>query len=163
MDTSVNYDQETNWINTFFIPQYQQNPDVAYKIIIEHAASFISGTNRHRMILKTDSTPLDFVYIAQQLPEILHTLKGLQRPQPTQFPQLPIPINDLKPTVEDQRKQAERFYTKLKLSICGDTSFSEETDIPDGDILTLGNYLKKFHVELASNLSTENLLLLSYW
>ena len=109
----------------------------------------MSGTNRHRIILKTDSTPLDFVYIAQQLPEILRTLKGLQRPQPTQFPQLPIPINDLKPVDEDIRKQTERFYTKLKLSICEDISFIDEKDIPDGDILTLGNYLKKFHVELA--------------
>src|SRR5277367_400682 len=106
MDTSVNYDQETNWINTFFIPQYQQNPDLAYKIIIEHAASFISGTNRHRMILKTDSTPLDFVYIAQQLPEILRTLKGLQQLWSTQFPPLLIPINDLKPVDEEKRKQA---------------------------------------------------------
>ena len=55
------------------------------------------------MMLKTDLAPLDFVYISQQLPEIIRRM-NLQQPQ-LPPPQLPIPITDLQPVDVDQRKK----------------------------------------------------------
>lgn len=145
-----NYDEELEWINTYFIPQYRQSPHDTYMILIEHAAAELSKTNRFKTLVKSDGTPLDFVFLVQEL------TKAIQQLNEVTTLALPIPINDERPVdgdlqhQQDLQKRSEKFYRALKESVRDNTTTIHlEINIPDGDIYTLTSCLKELYHDLS--------------